>query len=64
MQCLKLACNSMYQMAQSGQLTVFPPTYFDLVIAGGGGGVEITPLHFFLDREMLLIDLKLSTHTK
>ena len=35
-------------------------TYFELVIAGGGRfGVEIN-----LDSELLLIDLKLATHTK
>ena len=32
---LKMVCNSLYQKAEWGQLTLFPPTYFDLVIAGG-----------------------------
>ena len=31
-----MARNSKYQMAQLVQLTLFPPTYFDLVIADVG----------------------------
>ena len=35
----------MYQIAQQVQLTLFPPTYFDLAIAGRVG--EITPTLLF-----------------
>ena len=35
MQCLKMAYNSIFQEAQQVQLTLFTPTYFDLVIADG-----------------------------
>ena len=31
-----MACNSMYQRAQKVELTLFTPTYFDLVIADEG----------------------------
>ena len=41
-----MACNSMYQMTLSLQLTLFPPTYFDLVMADGGGS-EINPIILF-----------------
>ena len=37
MQCLKMAFNSIHQVAQYVQLTLFPPTYFDLIIDGGVG---------------------------
>ena len=53
----------MYQIAQQVQLTLFPLTYLDLVIANEGRRrVELLPPYFFLDRELLLIDLKLGTH--
>ena len=38
-----MAYNSIYQMPQQVQLTLFSPTYLDLEIADGGGGmVEVT----------------------
>ena len=47
------------------QVFLFPLTYFDLRIADwDGGGGEIIPTILFLDKEMLLIDLKLDIHTK
>ena len=58
-----MACNSMYQMALSLQLTLFPPTYFDLVMADGVG-VKLTPSYFFEDSQRRFIDLKLGTYTK
>ena len=51
-----MACNSVYQIAQQVKFTRFPPTYFDLVIADRGWGWN----YLFLDRELLLIDLKLA----
>ena len=52
----------MYQRAQHVQSTLFPPMYFDLVIADVGWGETSLP-YLFVDRELLLIDLKLGTHT-
>ena len=34
------------------------------MIGGGGGGSKITTDILFLDRQLLLIDLKLDTHTE
>ena len=54
-------------MAQFLELKIlFNTTYFDLLIAEGEEGmvgVKLPPPYFFLDRELLLIDLKLDTHT-
>ena len=44
----------MYEMAEKVQVTLFSPTYFDLVINDGGSG----------NRELLLVNLELGTHTK
>ena len=64
MQCLKKAINSKYQTAQQVQFTTFPPRYFDLVISGDGWELNYPHHTFFLERELLFIDLKLGTRTK
>ena len=68
MQCLKTACNSIYQKAQYVQLILFPPTYFDLLIAYGGEIQFMLIFPSFLggegDRELLFIELNRGTHTK
>ena len=69
MQCLKTACNSIYQKAQYVQLILFPPTYFDLLIAYGGESKIMLIFSSFLgggggDRELLFIELNRGTHTK
>ena len=61
MQCLK---NGWQFNASEVQLTQFPSTHFDLVIIYGGVGMKLFPSYFFLDRELLFIDLKRGTHTK
>ena len=47
-----MICNSLYQMAHLAQLTLFPHTHFDLVIADGVDCYRSLT-------EQLLIDLKL-----
>ena len=68
MQCLKTACNSIYQKAQYVQLILFPPTYFDLLIAYGGESKIMLIFSSFFggegDRELLFIELNRGTHTK
>ena len=67
-----MACKSMYQEAQSVQLIIFLPTYFNCLLAYRRWvynclqrvGVKF-PSYFFLDIDyFLFIDLKLGRHTK
>ena len=66
-----MACKSMYQEAQSVQLIIFLPTYFNCLLAYRRWvynclqrvGVKF-PSYFFLGSELLFIDLRLGTDTK
>ena len=59
-----MACNSMSQKAQQVQLTLFPPTYFDMVMADGRWERNYPHLYFFPNRKVLFVDMKLGTHAK
>ena len=50
-------------MAQYVQLVLFVHTYFAFVFSDRADG-EINPTIHFLEKEMLLTDLKLHTRTK
>ena len=50
--------------AQEVQLTLIPPTYIDLVNDDWEWEWNYPPSRFFLDRELLFIDLKFGTHTR
>ena len=55
-------CIRMYQKAQSVQLTLFTPSYFDIVIADNGWEWNYPHHTFFWTQNCYLLTWKLATH--